>query len=513
VEGISAKHIKEECGNCRLLRGRLQGLLARNRALVRSEQKARALLARAEDRIRELEQIRRPTASNSSIAPSSNPIGAKPPVVKKPTGRKPGGQLGHVGKGRTLLAVEKMDRVVRHRPKLCEHCYKPLEAGCVEQLVGRHQVAELPVQAVELTEHQSYACRCTHCQKVTRGMIPAEIAVSATGPRLTAAIGVLGSWVKGSRRAVAEVVGQTLGCPIALGSIIAREAELTDALAQPYQALASQLSTAAVKYVDETGWKLHGAKRTLFVAAGEHEALFKVEPTRTRPAFMRLLDEKTLGVICTDRCGIYDAWPEDKRQLCWAHLKRDFVAAIERGGAGEQLAQQALEITGTLFKLYRDFKNQRLTRTELIEQIEPLKKQMHKAMLLGAACGQKKTAGLFRSLLKREPALWRFADTPGVDPTNNLAERMLRPAVIWRKKSFGCHSRRGCQYVERMLSVIQTLRLRNADVLGYLAAAVDAHRQGVDPPNLPTPQPPSIDTADPKKQPLTQLPHAYLKVA
>ena len=189
------------------------------------------------------------------------------------------------------------------------------------------------------------------------------------------------------------------------------------------------------------------------------------------------------------------------------------MAAIERGGAGETPAQQALQITGELFKLYRDFKNQRLTRTELIERIEPLKRTFHEAMQIGAACGQKKTAGLFRSLLKREPALWRFADTPGVDPTNNLAERMLRPAVIWRKKSFGCHSRRGCQYVERMLSVIQTLRLRNADVLDYLSAAVAAHRKGTDPPSLPPPQSAPIDQPDPEKKPLEQLDHGYLKVA
>ena len=72
-----------------------------------------------------------------------------------------------------------------------------------------------------------------------------------------------------------------------------------------------------------------------------------------------------------------------------------------------------------------------------------------------------------------------------MEPTNNLAERMLRPAVIWRKKSFGSHSLSGCRYVERMLSVIQTLRLRGADVLNYLSAAVQAHRRGLSPPALP----------------------------
>jgi transposase len=380
-----------------------------------------------------------------------------------------------------------MDQVIRHRPAVCAHCQTPLDEQCAGELTGRHQVAELPACAVKLTEHQSYACRCECCGKVTRALIPPEIVASATGPRLTAAIGILGAWVKGSRRAVAEVIGQTLGCPIALGSISAREVELTQALQQPYEELASRLSQAPVKYVDETGWKLRGQNRWLFVAATPQEVLFKVERNRTRPALLRLLGGKARGTICSDRCVIYELWPLDKRQLCWAHLKRDFVAAVERGGPGQVPAQQALDITAEIFELWRDFKAGRLTRRQLREQIKPLQSKMRHALESGARCGQKKTAGLCRRLLKREQAMWRFIDTRGLDPTNNLAERMLRPAVIWRKKSFGCHSQQGCHYVERMLSVIQTLRLRGVDVLDYLSAAVEAHRKGLPPPALPPP--------------------------
>jgi transposase len=325
-------------------------------------------------------------------------------------------------------------------------------------------------------------------------LIPREIAASATGPRLTAAIGVMGAWVKGSRRAVAEAVGQMLGCPIALGSIIAREQELSAALAQPYSDLVSQVAMAPVKYLDETGWKLHGKRRTLFVAATEHAALFGIERNRTYPGLMRVLDEQMLGMICSDRCSIYDYWPLERRQVCWAHLKRDFMAAMERGGAGKKPAKQALQITGEMFGLYRLFMAQHLTRTELIEQMEPLKARMHEVLQAGATCGRKKTMGFFRGLLKREQAMWRFVDTPGLDPTNNLAERMLRPAVIWRKKSFGCHSHRGCQYVQRMLSVIQTLRLRHVDVLDYLSASVEALRKGIAAPPLPPPGQPPPDT-------------------
>jgi transposase len=386
-----------------------------------------------------------------------------------------------------VVPVEQVAQVIEHRPTACRRCHALLDQTARGQVVGRHQVAELPEVAVTLSEHQSLSCRCERCGTVTRGLIPPEIAASSTGPRLTAAIGIWGAWVKGSRRAVAEVVQKTLGCPIALGSISARERELSESLAQPYQDLVASVSRAPVKYVDETSWKLHGQDRWLFVAATQDQAVFRIEKTRTHPSLLRLLDGKARGTICSDRCGIYDLWPLDKRQVCWAHLKRDFVAAAERGGAGEPIGQQALQITAAVFELWHSFKAHRMTRTQLQQGLEPLGAQMHQVLEAGACCGQKKTAGMCRRLLKCEQALWRFADTPHLDPTNNLAERMLRPAVIWRKKSFGCHSQGGCDYVQRMLSVIQTLRLRNVNVLDYLSAAVQAHRKGLSPPAIPEP--------------------------
>jgi transposase len=476
------------CPTCAQLRRQLKGLRTRNQQLVRRAQRAEAIIARLRDELRQFTQSppRPPmaTASNSSLPPSANPPGARPPTVKKPTGRKPGGQLGHPGMSRTLVPVERMDQVIPHRPTVCQHCKAELDERAPARLVGRHQVAELPQVAVTLSEHQSFACRCGRCGKETRGLIPAEIAASATGPRLCAAIGLLGAWVKGSRRAVAEVVADVLGCPIALGSVSAREAELSEALAGPYEQLVAEVAAAAVKYVDETGWKLHGKKRWLFVAATDRAAVFGIERSRTHPALLQLLDGRTQGIICSDRFGIYDLWPLRQRGLCWAHLKRDFIAAVERGGPGETIGTQALDITARVFALWRGFRDGRLTRKALRRGIVPLRLEMRKLLKTGAKCGQKKTAGLCRALLKREKAMWRFVKTPGVDPTNNLAERMLRPAVIWRKKSFGSHSQSGCVYAQRMLSVIQTLRLRGLDVMSYLSMAVEGLRRGLSPPSL-----------------------------
>jgi transposase len=470
-----------------MLRRRLAGMLARNRHLEAQLKKEGALRARAEQRIVELEQelrAGRATASNSSLPPSANPIGAKPPVVKRPTGRKPGGQHGHQGKSRTLLPAEQVDQFLEHRPLVCADCQQPMSGDAAGEVVGRHQVAELPPVAVVITEHQALACRCGHCGHVSRGTIPDDIRASACGPQLSAAIGLLGASMKGAKRAIAQVMREVLGCPIALGSISAREAELSDALAAPHQTLVSAAAKAAVKYVDETGWKLRGKSRWLLVSADGEQVVFHIDKNRTRGAFQQLLGGsggarwRPRGVFCTDRAGIYDMLSVKQRQLCWAHLQRDFVAAIERGGAGAAAATRMLSICSEMFELWHRFKKQEVRRSDLRVGIEPLRQRLRLALQEGASCGQKKTAGLCRALLKREEALWRFARTLGLEPTNNLAERMLRPAVIWRKKSFGSASLAGCRYVERMLSVIETLRLRGHPTLAYLASAIAAHRSG-----------------------------------
>jgi transposase len=299
------------------------------------------------------------------------------------------------------------------------------------------------------------------------------------GPRLSAAIGLLGASMKGSKRAIATMMREVLGCPIALGSVSAREAELSAALAGPYQTLVACAAQSRVKYVDETGWKLRGKRRWLFVSADREQVVFRVDPARTRGGFKALLGGgRPRGVFCTDRAGIYDMLKLTDRQLCWAHLKRDLVAATERGGAGEAAATRMLSVCHQMFELWHRFKRKQVGRSGLAAGIEPLRRRLRDALADGAACGQRKTAGLCRALLTREAALWRFARTPGLEPTNNLAERMLRPAVIWRKKSFGSSSRTGCRYVERMLSVTETLRLRGHAPLAYLAGAVAAYRRG-----------------------------------
>lgn len=452
--------------------------------MLRSKlQREQALRLGAERRVKELEERLSINATNSSLPPSANPRWAPKPVAKKPTGRKRGAQIGHKGHGRKLLDSQAVDDRIEYRPSVCTHCQASLEHQPAE-LVGRHQVAELPPRVVKITEHQSFACRCGVCGTINRALIPDAVRASSIGPRLSGAIGLLSAWVHGSRRAIRGVVSQVLGCPIALGSISAREAELSKALEGPYAQLAKEVSGSKVKYVDETGWYQKGSQRWLFAAITARAALFSIEKTHARGSLRTLLRGKLRGVFCTDRAGIYDLLKLSQRGLCWAHLKRDFVRCMERGGASEAVGEKGLAVCKQVFGAWREFRDKKISRQELAQKIDPLRQRMHRLLEHGAALGIAKTSGLCRSLLKREEALWNWAKVPGLEPTNNLAERMLRPAVIWRKKSFGSDSRGGSTFVERMLSVIQTIKLRKANLLEYLAQALIAHRAGVSVPTL-----------------------------
>jgi transposase len=480
----------EVCPHCfeleqhnRQLMQQLGELRQRNQVLRRGRRRDQTVIrglqsevARLSEELREARGEARPTACNSSLPPSANPPGAAKPVVKRPTGRCSGAQRGHKGHGRKLLGPEKVDRIVECRPPACEACRSPLPASLPGKVMARHQQVELLRPAVTVTEYQAIGCGCPECGHITVGRIPKPVLRSVCGPMLSAAIGYLSACALVSRRGVEEVLSCLLGMELSLGSVFAREEELSQALAGPYETLKRQVRQAPVKHVDETGWKR--AAPWLWVAATMGAVVFLCSQARTFAALQRLLGKKLQGWICSDRHGVYDKCPRKRRGLCWSHLKRDFQRLVDRGGISQKIGLEALAITREVFHRWRWFRRGKIGRRTLQRELKPLRRRMRRVLERGAASGVKKTAGLCRRLLRLEGPMWRFATVAGLEPTNNLAERMLRRAVIWRKKSFGSQSRGGCRFVERMLSVTMTLKLRGRDVLGYLASAVAAHRQG-----------------------------------
>jgi transposase len=445
--------------------------------------------AALEERVAELEKLVAElkdrllaNSSNSSTAPSSNPLWAPKLKPRKPTGKKPGGQSGHEGHHRTLLPIEQVDEVVEHLPGQCSHCHHPFDQHTPRKLRHRHQVAELPPRAVIVTEHQSYACTCAACGHRTVTLIPASIQQSVTGPRLGAALCYLSACVHGSRRAIEEVATELLGCPLSLGTLSNREREMTQALESGYQQVREQVQAAPAKNVDETGWKRAG--RWLWVAATQTAALFRIDRGRNWHGLQNLLGELVQGTVCSDRHGLYERLKIKNRGICWAHLKRDFQRFIDRGGATLWLGEQGLEITSAVCRLWHRWRQGHIGRSTLRRLLTPLRRRMKGLLDRGLGCGETKAKYFCRNLSKVYKAMWTFARIDGIEPTNNHAERMLRPAVIWRKKCFGSHSQDGCHYAERMLTAIQTLRLNHRSVMNFLSDTLDAHRRHLPAPTL-----------------------------
>lgn len=234
----------------------------------------------------------------------------------------------------------------------------------------------------------------------------------------------------------------------------------------------------------ETGWARAGQLCWLWMAVAGPVALFKICTGRGRAALRALLGQSIRGTVGSDRWTAYSIIDLFCRQVCWAHLKRDFQKWVDWGGETAGIGNAGLAAVGRLFGLWRDFRAGVLGRPGLQAALEPVSRDLHAALEAGLSCAHKKAARFCRNLLAVYPALWTFARVEGVEPTNNVAERTLRLAVIWRKISFGNHSAGGCRFAERILTTVQTLRLQGRHVLNYLRDAVAAHRAGQPAPAL-----------------------------
>jgi transposase len=447
---------------------------------------ARKQIAGLQAELRELRAQLNRNSSNSSSPPSADPPGAPRPVAKTPTGRKPGGQPGHRGHHRRRLPPERVNEVVPYLPPVGDRCQNPLSAepGPGDPEPTWHQVAELPELAALITEHQGHARTCPGCGHLNRGLIPPEIRAHVIGPRLAAVMSYFASRHRIGRRGGEEVVETVFEVPTSLGSISALEAETSDALASAYQEAQAAVREAPVKNTDETGWSEKGRKRWLWGAATATVALFVIHLRRNFEGLQTLLGETIQGIVCSDRWAAYSKLPLERRQICWAHLKRDFPKLIDRGGPAEAIGRVGLEVVECLFADWWAFRDGELDRPGLQARLDPIARELQGVLERGSSCADSKAATFCANVLALYPALWLFAAIEGVEPTNNHAERILRLGVLWRKNAFGCHSAAGCRFVERTLTVVQTLRLQKRPVLDYLYRAIVAHRGGLPAPQL-----------------------------
>ena len=389
-----------------------------------------------------------------------------------------------------LLPLDRVDRVVELRPVACGQCGGLLLGE--DPHPERHQVTDLPVVRPEVVEYQRHTLRCLVCGALTEGEWPAEMPAGAFGPRARATVGYLTGRLGLSHRESVEALETLYHTSVSLGSLPAQEQAVSKALAQPVAEAHQAAREQPVQNVDETGWREGRRRCWLWVCATGVVTMFLVLATRGAHGAKQLLGETPSGIIGSDRWSGYNWLELTRRQVCWAHLKRDFQALVDRGGESTQLGRALLEQTQRLFRLWHEVQTGALSRAELPAAMEPVRRAVGALLREGVRLRHNMTRRTCRNLLQLEGALWTFVQVEGVQPTNNAAERPLRRAVLWRRRSFGTQSPTGSRFVERVLTAVTTLRQQRRDVMDYLTAACAAAISGEKPPSLlPTPPTPA----------------------
>jgi transposase len=458
----------------------------------------RAENAQLRARVQELEMRLGQNSTNSSRPPSSDPPETPPRPSAPPTGRQRGGQPGHRPHQRAIVPMEAVDQIVAHWPPHCRGCQAPLAPEAVGEPV-RHQVTELPAVRAVVTEHQLQHVRCGACGTTTCAVLPADVPHGAFGSRLQATVAVLSGRYRLSRREVVGVCGDVLGAPLAVGSVDRLCQATAAALAAPVAELEQAVPQAPHAHADETGWREAGQRRWLWVVVTTVATVFRLAPSRGRGVIQDLLGAGFAGYLVSDRWAAYTWLDPTRRQVCWAHLKRDFQKLVDYGGPGRAIGQDALRLLAGLFGAWAELRANPAQRPRFVRRARQYQWRLRRVLETGQQCGCDKTANFCTALLQLWPALWTFVTVPGIEPTNNAAEQALRPAVLWRKGSFGTQSAAGNTFVERLLSVAATCKQHDRSLLAYLTAVCTATQHGRPIPSL-LPAPPTALPDSPAAQ-------------
>jgi transposase len=441
------------------------------------EARVAALEATVQDLMERVQQDSR----TSSRPPSSDPPACQRPR-RQPSGRRPGGQPGHPGQTRMLLPEEDVDVVTPLKPAQCARCQQPLWGE--DPQPQRHQVCEIPPMKPVIIEYQLHQLCCPVCGDTTRAAWPEGVPTGAYGPRVQALTALCTGAYRLSKRTTQQLLQDLFGVTMSLGTLSTLETATVDAVAAPVEAARAFVQQQARVSVDETGWRQGNQRAWLWVAVTTWVTVFVVRLSRGGEVARDLLGTACEGILGTDRWSAYNWYPVRWRQLCWAHLVRDIDAMIGRGGRSQASGEALRRHVQQMFHWWHRVRDGTLKRSSFRTYMTPVRREVEWLLDAGSTCGVPKTEGVCRDILKRRQALWTFVQLAGVEPTNNAAERALRPGVLWRKGSFGTQSTPGSRFVEAMMTLVTTLKQQHRNPLAYLTTACEAALQGEAAPSL-----------------------------
>jgi transposase len=427
----------------------------------------RAMIEKLLKRVDELERKLSESSNNSNKPPSSDtPEQRQDRPKQESSGRKRGGQPGHKPHKRTFLEPT---RVEECWPEECAECGDRLQHIDTRD-VYRHQVIELPEIAPLVYEYRCHAVECETCGSTNRAALPFGVPTSMVGPRLQALIGLLTGSCKMSRRDAVMLLRDVLGIPISLGALSEAEERVSDAIAPAVDEAIAHVRKQTVKHTDATGWLRAGRPRTLITIATTLLSVYFIVANGTTSTWQRILGS-VHGLLVSDRATSLGFWAMDRRQICWAHLLRKFISFSERNDAGARIGIDLVAWTRVLFSNFHRVRDGTMSLAAFGRKTEHIRKEIERLVRRGAALKLRGLSGSCADILAHQQALWTFVERADVEPTNNLAERDLRPFVLWRKRCFGSQSDRGERYAERIMTVVQSLRKQGRHVFAFLCEA------------------------------------------
>ncbi|MBA2261967.1 MAG: IS66 family transposase [Solirubrobacterales bacterium] len=443
------------------------------------------------ERIEELERRVDRDSGNSSQPPSSDAPKSRAErrllarEAYKRSMRKSGGQPGHEGKTRELVAPDRVDERLVHLPERCG-CGHRFDGS--EEEIGDpvcHQQYELPVIRALVIEHSRVRLGCPGCGRPSLAELPGP-ALAGFGPRLDAHIAMLAGVLRLSREDVRRVVVEVFGVPASTGAIGNAIMRMSRVMADPWVELRHAVQQAEVIHADETTWRLRGAQQWLWVAASSLAACYRIDPSRSQAAAKALLGEDFGGFVVSDRYAGYHFLDVLQQQLCWCHVIRQLVEVSQRSGAAGRRGKKLVALARQVIGAHRAYLEEDHDTQWLAIKLAPLRAQIRELLEQCAAGRHARTANFAAGLLDEYEALWTFADVPqaGLDLTNNAAERAVRHAVLMRKIQGGTQSEQGSRWIERIQSVRETCRLHKRPVLDWLTQAATAAHQGQPAPTL-----------------------------
>jgi len=392
-------------------------------------------------RIEELEAI---------MKEKSKPSFIKGDIKEEP--KESGQKEGHKGYSRHV--PERIDEIKEHKLDICPICGEPVSDT---QEIRERIIEDIEQPKTKNTKHLIHRCYCKKCDKIVEPEIEDALPNARFGLKLMMLILILKLDSRIPSNKIVSLLDSVFHIRISDGEIYSILNQLSEAFGDYYNELEQKIREALVKYIDETGWRINGKNNWLWIFINDEVALYIVRKRRNHKVPYGLLGNQEGKTVVSDRLISYDELQKKSgcdHQICWTHLLRNSKDLAEH-------YKEAKYIHKRMKFIYRKAKENKTCKEDLLQWIDLIASRRYRSTEV-----YKFVKSICR---KHREDLFRFIDNPQIKPTNNLAERGIRPAVVIRKISGGSRSENGAETTSRLLSVLQTAKLQAKDYMGFMS--------------------------------------------